>query len=71
MSLHIVIFILAAMIFSGAACAQSAPAEQYDAARPAAAGNQFRIKQGDASIEIRCAPDTPLKECAETAMRFV
>jgi hypothetical protein len=34
-------------------------------------GVHIRLKQGEASVGLKCPDETPLKECADTAIRLL
>jgi len=60
------------LLMTGMAAAQPAPPPGGPHHPPPPdKGAHIRLRQGDAGIDVKCPDETPLKECADTAMRFV
>jgi hypothetical protein len=38
---------------------------------PPEKGVHIRLKQGEAGVDLKCPDETPLKECADLAMRLL
>lgn len=68
-----VLSIVGLILGCGVALAQPAPPPggPHHPPPPPDRGAHIRIRHGDGGVDVKCPDDTPLKECADTAMRFL
>lgn len=68
-------FLLTVSCFAAASAALAQPAPPPGGAhhppQPPEGGAHIGLQQGEASVDVKCPDETPLKECADTALRLL